>query len=696
MKKDKIDKSNTYSINWMTVILKKLQNSNSFINQSKNIPLQQETLFLRKYLFDQFHSKKKFFLKNNLSKKQIICIQTYYRTKPFIICNSDKNIGWVILKEDLYKKLANNHLDLNHNVYKKLSENPLEETINSICIILSDLNQKGHISNRLLKKLLPGSKCVIGKFRILIKLHKEKFGIRPIINSINHPTSNLSYFIDLFLQPFVQNSESYIKDSQNLIQFCNSLNFSNSNFKYSCDFESLYTNINTNEAIDTITEYFSNIINNFDFDIIGFNTILKLVLTNNIFSFDKKFYLQKNGLAMGSKCGPTFANIYVYILEKKWLSINRPIVYKRFIDDIFIISETEINISLFKSIFKNLNLNITTGKKVQFLDLLISKNEYQDIIKFELYTKPTNTFQYLYFSSNHPKHIFNNIPKSLFIRLRRICSDYFDYLYFSRKLIIQLIKRGYDLSSLIKISLTIGKIDRNFLIPYKDKISISNNFNNNVFKLIVDFDLNYINLSKDLNFISKKLKNNFPWLLHYKTTLINSSGNNLNTLLVNKNSQKQNLNKKFCTKKCGNNCLACPMIYNKSFIKSNTFSLPLLNNGSCISKNVIYILICNKCDIYYIGQTGRKFIDRFSEHLRNIKNFKAFIKDNSEIATHFNIKYHNYKNDLRFCIFKKDIDSIIDKLSYEADLINIFKSLNLKTMNNIIPNLYKINKLSFT
>ena len=38
---------------------------------------------------------------------------------------------------------------------------------------------------------------------------------------------------------------------------------------------------------------------------------------------------------MGSKCGPTIACIYLYILETKFLIIHSPIFYGRYIDYIF-------------------------------------------------------------------------------------------------------------------------------------------------------------------------------------------------------------------------------------------------------------------------------------------------------------------------------------------------------------------------
>ena len=75
---------------------------------------------------------------------------------------------------------------------------------------------------------------------------------------------------------------------------------------------------------------------------------------------------------MGTICGPTLANIYLAIKENLLLQISRPLFYKRFIDDIFIVSEPNFDVSYLKSFFPGLNLNIVTGNIVNFLDLVIS------------------------------------------------------------------------------------------------------------------------------------------------------------------------------------------------------------------------------------------------------------------------------------------------------------------------------------
>ena len=72
------------------------------------------------------------------------------------------------------------------------------------------------------------------------------------------------------------------------------------------------------------------------------------------------------GIAMGSKCGPSVANIYIWLLEKNFLCIHKPLFYVRFIDDIFIIFNKDFDIRLLVGTFKNLKLNIVTSEKVVF------------------------------------------------------------------------------------------------------------------------------------------------------------------------------------------------------------------------------------------------------------------------------------------------------------------------------------------
>jgi len=307
-----------------------------------------------------------------------------------------------------------------------------------------------HIDLKLYKCLkLDTNLCKPGSFRALPKIHKEKFSIRPIINCVNHLTSNLCCLIDIILKPFVVSSESYLKDSQHLLQEAELLKIPASSKLYSCDFDSLYTNINLNEALFLISDFirsrfFSNHIDN-----IGFNKILEIVFKFNIFKYKGKFYKQVKGIAMGSKCGPSIANIFVYILELKFLTIHRPFYYKRFIDDIFIIVDENFDIHILINSFGDLRLNVLTGITVIFLDLSISICTITQELKFKMYIKLTNTHCYLPTPSNHPPFIFNNIPKSILLRPRRICSSYSDFFYFARLILFQLVSIFIKIDALL-------------------------------------------------------------------------------------------------------------------------------------------------------------------------------------------------------------------------------------------------------
>ena len=65
-----------------------------------------------------------------------------------------------------------------------------------------------------------------------------------------------------------------------------------------------------------------------------------MVLTLNNFVFNSQNYLQIKGCAMGTKCAPSYANIFMGMLEERYIY---PLIkkisyfYLRYIDDIFLI-----------------------------------------------------------------------------------------------------------------------------------------------------------------------------------------------------------------------------------------------------------------------------------------------------------------------------------------------------------------------
>ena len=123
-----------------------------------------------------------------------------------------------------------------------------------------------------------------------------------------------------------------------------------------------------------------------------------------------------------------------------------------------------------------------------------------------------------------------------------------------------------------------------------------------------------------------------------------------------------------------------------------------MSNCNCESDNLVYIIKCMKCKLFYVGETQKQAKVRIYQHLNNIKNFQPYTKVRSEIAEHFNLKGHNIKDDFRFCIFKNELYTKNDRTSTEADIMNIIKLFSNKDVliNSIKPNFSYVKALSFT
>ena len=103
-------------------------------------------------------------------------------------------------------------------------------------------------------------------------------------------------------------------------------------------------------------------------------TFLKLILTLNNFVFNGINYLQEKGCAMGTKCAPSYANIFMGWFEEKFifpLLTNLSDFYLRFIDATFLIwngTKTEFDNFLEKLmnviLASNLNLKCLKQKSI--------------------------------------------------------------------------------------------------------------------------------------------------------------------------------------------------------------------------------------------------------------------------------------------------------------------------------------------
>ena len=134
------------------------------------------------------------------------------------------------------------------------------------------------------------------------------------------------------------------------------------------------------------------------------NTILK----HNRFEFNGTTYRQKQGVVMGTKCAPTFTNLFMSSLEQEFLDLvlqkgtPMPTLWIRYIDDIFVIwPDTEETFFDFFDLLNSHHPNIRythdlSKSSIAFLDLTIHKGQRfaeSGILDIASHFKPTNKFQ---------------------------------------------------------------------------------------------------------------------------------------------------------------------------------------------------------------------------------------------------------------------------------------------------------------
>ena len=124
--------------------------------------------------------------------------------------------------------------------------------------------------------------------------------------------------------------------------------------------------------------------------------------------FDGKFYEQCDGVAMGSPLGPILANVFMCHFENIWLencrSHFKPIVYKWFVDDTFLLFRSKYHVEKFRNYpnkqHKKLPSEIEENGSLSFLDIKVSRGNNKFVTS--VFRKPTFTGVFTNFESFIP------------------------------------------------------------------------------------------------------------------------------------------------------------------------------------------------------------------------------------------------------------------------------------------------------
>lgn len=293
-------------------------------------------------------------------------------------------------------------------------------------------------------------------FHVLPKVHKafDSTGdpeTRPLVSLLQWITTPASLLLESYLKDYLQSQPhqfpNILRDSSELIEHLNLLNALPDGFiLVTLDVSALYTNINLdllNSLLHQIDPKFA--------------LLSHFITDNNYFQFANSVYKQLDGIAMGTNCAVSLANLFLAINLDPFIYDRRDAVllFFRFIDDLILIwtkSKPELLdfIETLQSLIPGIKFTFKASPElVAYLDLNIFIKDGS--IHYSTYQKSMNRYQYITRRSCHAPHIFPAYIVGELKRYKRTNSQQYTFEHMKGLFRVRLLKVGfapYELSTL--------------------------------------------------------------------------------------------------------------------------------------------------------------------------------------------------------------------------------------------------------
>ena len=406
--------------------------------------------------------------------------------KDIVIKPADKNLGTCIMKKSTYLKYCYDIIKdtttyqlIDPDIYSTLQQQKHLPHVNNVYSALDNIlrthnlyfkpfhNSKKYNNNQTTSTYLPPTNRNLSKlassllqlrndsqlqpsakFYILLKMHKPTISGRPIVNCINTITYHASKYLSNIMNPIVKLLPTIVHSSTEALLKTSSIqpSITPASILMSADVKNLYPSIPINYGLQAVRSVLSMyMVQNLDFII----DLLQWILENNFIEFNNELYLQKSGTAMGTPCAPPYANLVLYVLERELVHQYKPILYLRYLDDIFALFQdkqpAEDFIKSFNAQLPQIQLDAVNFdvKKVVFLDMEFCLNFFHHSIECQLYQKPSNKYLYIPPSSAHKHHVFKNFIVNEIKRYKLFNSNIQDFHTAKSKFLARLLQRGY-------------------------------------------------------------------------------------------------------------------------------------------------------------------------------------------------------------------------------------------------------------
>ncbi|EFP08335.1 hypothetical protein CRE_10713, partial [Caenorhabditis remanei] len=391
---------------------------------------------------------------NNLNLKCRTALATLSENKKYHYSVSDKGGEFVVATRDLYEAAMVKHLSDN-STYGKISK---RDYTNNYKALQTDIDQVYYFWDPKTVRRLADNHPAINTIYGLFKTHKftqrgvdatnDNVKIRPIISGSGGPTDRPSWVVSTILSQLTKFVGAHLENTAHLLTDLNRVKAKGEIHYESFDVESLYTNIHNQSALEAVKRKLHRHGRQIEWYGISSGHLIQLleaVIRFNSFQFAGTFYIQKRGLAMGSRLAPVLAVIYMDTIETP-SNVYPTLLYRRYIDDIFVIAESKTTLD---DVFLSLNSQADTIRLTRetptegwlpFLNCEIRHKN--DAFSTRWYRKPSNKNILIRFDSCQPKqHKINTIRTT---QRTAVANSTFDNIKYSKDLAENILrKNGY-------------------------------------------------------------------------------------------------------------------------------------------------------------------------------------------------------------------------------------------------------------
>ena len=260
--------------------------------------------------------------KSNITKGERKALKEWKENENIIIVPADKGRCLVIMNKLEYiygmeeKGMEEKLKD--KKTYKQIKEDPTKEIQGKLIDKLQIMRDNNEIEEKLYKKLYP-NKTQIPIMYGQPKIHKQGNPLREIVDASGSVTRDINKYISRVIKTYA-NNEFTVSNSKQFVSSIKDVKLEADETLVSYDVKAMYPSIPQKEAVSITKDLLyrdNDLKNKTSMKAESIISLLEICIENTYFMFNKKLYLQIDGLAIGACMHIRIPSRYFHVQTRK-------------------------------------------------------------------------------------------------------------------------------------------------------------------------------------------------------------------------------------------------------------------------------------------------------------------------------------------------------------------------------------------